>query len=281
MDCPQCSGDISQRTSYCPDCGLDIDTHRERLRESVCPDCEIEVDRSYCPDCGLDIETLRRELTAEGPDDSGASGATDGESERSAGNAREEPAADPQATGSRERDRQAAGTATDRRAPGSTADDRQASGQSAPHSGGQRASAEPRDTGGTKTGGTKLGAREVYCIGCGAIINEQAEMCPDCGMNQEPPGGWESDTGTETTSSTANGGMDPNMYKYQNLAHKSKGGNILLALIVPPLAYVNIGKPLMAVLNFFTVNFLLLGYIIVPIHVSRTITTARKHVRRR
>lgn len=35
---------------------------------------------------------------------------------------------------------------------------------------------------------TGLAADEVYCRDCGEIINERAEICPECGIRQREPG---------------------------------------------------------------------------------------------
>jgi len=61
----------------------------------------------------------------------------------------------------------------------------------------------------------------------------------------------------------------------QNRANKSIPVALLLAVFLSPLAYHYIGKRKLAVVNFFTLNYLLLGIIVVPIHVVKLITDAR------
>lgn len=50
------------------------------------------------------------------------------------------------------------------------------------------------DTGGPAPGDP--GADEQYCSSCGEIIKKAAEICPECGVRQSPPGG------TNTAGST-------------------------------------------------------------------------------
>jgi len=49
-------------------------------------------------------------------------------------------------------------------------------------------------------------------------------------------------------------------------------------LFISPLAYHYIGKRGLAVLNLFTLNYLLLGIVVVPIHVFKLITDARSEL---
>jgi hypothetical protein len=64
----------------------------------------------------------------------------------------------------------------------------------------------------------------------------------------------------------------------QNRANKSIPVSLLLAVFLSPLAYHYIGKRKLAVVNFFTLNYLLLGIVVVPIHVVKLITDARSEL---
>ncbi|WP_239642092.1 hypothetical protein [Natrinema versiforme] len=50
---------------------------------------------------------------------------------------------------------------------------------------------------------------------------------------------------------------------------------LLLALVLSPAAYYYVGRTKLAVINLLTLNYLLLGIVIVPIHVYTIITGAR------
>ena len=64
----------------------------------------------------------------------------------------------------------------------------------------------------------------------------------------------------------------------QNRANKSIPVALLLAVFLSPLAYHYIGKRKLAVVNLFTLNYLLLGIVVVPIHVVKLITDARSEL---
>lgn len=53
----------------------------------------------------------------------------------------------------------------------------------------------------------------------------------------------------------------------------------VLSVFVPPLAYIEVGKPGYAAVNFLTANYLLLGLLIVPFHTYSTVDTARGRLR--
>lgn len=61
----------------------------------------------------------------------------------------------------------------------------------------------------------------------------------------------------------------------QALADKSTPVAILLALVLSPLAYYYVGRTKLAVINFITLNYLLLGIVIVPLHVYKIISDAK------
>jgi hypothetical protein len=51
---------------------------------------------------------------------------------------------------------------------------------------------------------------------------------------------------------------------------------LLLAFVLSPAAYYYVGRTKLAVINLLTLNYLLLGIVIVPIHVYTIVTGARK-----
>lgn len=59
------------------------------------------------------------------------------------------------------------------------------------------------------------------------------------------------------------------------IADKSMPVALLLALVLSPAAYYYVGRTKLAVINLLTLNYLLLGIVIVPIHVYTIITGAR------
>lgn len=102
---------------------------------------------------------------------------------------------------------------------------------------------------------------EVYCNSCGEIIKSEAEICPKCGVRQK------------NNMVSANQFEE---YELKKLANKSGASAILLGILISPLGYVYVGKWSLAIINFITFNYLLMGPIIVPIHAYSIITDARK-----
>lgn len=62
-------------------------------------------------------------------------------------------------------------------------------------------------------------------------------------------------------------------------AYRSPMLAAFLGFFLPPIAYLYIGKFRLAVLNLITLNFLLLGFIIVPLHARSAVKQARKELR--
>jgi hypothetical protein len=62
----------------------------------------------------------------------------------------------------------------------------------------------------------------------------------------------------------------------QALEDKSTAVAILLALFVSPLAYYYVGRTKLAVINFLTLNYLLLGIVVVPVHTYKILADARR-----
>lgn len=105
---------------------------------------------------------------------------------------------------------------------------------------------------------------EIYCSSCGKIIKSEAEICPHWCVRQiknVPQTSYASDLHT---------------YELQKLAGKDKTTAVILSLLITPLGYVYVGKWGLAIINFITLNYLLLGFIIVPINTCSMISNARK-----
>jgi hypothetical protein len=68
---------------------------------------------------------------------------------------------------------------------------------------------------------------------------------------------------------------DVERYELKKVAGKSPLLAATLGFFISPLAYVYLGKWKWAVINFFTVNYLLLGFFIVPIHTFFQISNAK------
>jgi hypothetical protein len=68
---------------------------------------------------------------------------------------------------------------------------------------------------------------------------------------------------------------DIERYELRKVAKKSRLLAFTLGFFISPLAYVYLGKWKWAVINFFTVNYLMLGFFIVPLHTVSQISDAR------
>lgn len=111
---------------------------------------------------------------------------------------------------------------------------------------------------------------EVFCTSCGEIIKEQAEICPECGTRQKPEQG--SMSGEYSIP-------EQRRHELEKIAGKSVGVTIALGILISPLGYVMVGKWGFAAINFFTLNYLLLGPILVPIHCYKIIEDAKDELR--
>lgn len=127
----------------------------------------------------------------------------------------------------------------------------------------------------------KAGPDEVYCTSCGVPIKKEADICPDCGVGQnqtdESAG---SDDSRETSPDAGNSISDRRQYELEKIASKSTTSVMLWGFFVTPVAYLKLGKTGLAVLNFVTLNYLLLGFLVVPFHARKMITDAREELRR-
>lgn len=120
--------------------------------------------------------------------------------------------------------------------------------------------------------GTTLGADEVFCTSCGEPIKEEAEMCPECGVRQK-----------ETEEPQESGGSDladARKYELQKIARKNQTTVAIVSLLLTPAGYLMIGKTGLAIINFLTFNYFLLGFIVVPIHTWMIIGNARDELQR-
>ena len=114
-----------------------------------------------------------------------------------------------------------------------------------------------------------LAVDEVYCTSCGDPIKEKAEICPNCGVRQA----------AKSSDSGGNGNIPDNrLYDLQSLAQKDTTIAVLLGLLLTPGAYIYVDRTWLAVINFLTFNFFLLGFIIVPFHTRGMINDARQEL---
>lgn len=115
-----------------------------------------------------------------------------------------------------------------------------------------------------------LAADEVYCTSCGEPIKEDAEMCPECGVRQ----------GDESSSSDGLDLPDARVYELQKVARKDTTTVMLVSFLLTPVGYWMVGKTGLAIINFLTLNYFLLGIIIVPFHTRSIIKDAREQLER-
>lgn len=142
------------------------------------------------------------------------------------------------------------------------------------------------------------GPDEVYCTSCGDPIKEHAEICPHCGVRQVAGGSQQheetrtqeadaqmdrqerADRPTEvTTTVTTEQGQstipEHRLYELQKIARKDITTVMVVSLLFTPAGYWMVGKKGLAIVNFFTLNYFLLGFIIVPLHTRKIIKDAR------
>lgn len=55
---------------------------------------------------------------------------------------------------------------------------------------------------------------------------------------------------------------------------------MFLGFFAPPISYVYVDKWGWALLNLLTFNYLLLGFVVVPLHISRIISDAKDQLRK-
>ncbi|WP_273836134.1 hypothetical protein [Halococcus sp. PRR34] len=133
-----------------------------------------------------------------------------------------------------------------------------------------------QETTSTSNSKPKLGPDEVYCTSCGATIKNQAEVCPECGVRQTTD---ERQTGKQKQGSSIEI-SDRRQYELEKMASKDITTTMLWGLFLTPIGYLKVGKTGLAVLNFLTFNYILLGFVIVPLHTRKMIKDAREELRR-
>lgn len=117
----------------------------------------------------------------------------------------------------------------------------------------------------------ELGPDEVFCTSCGEVIKQEAEVCPECGVRQKE---------SESQESSSSELSDPRKFELQKIARKDQTTVAVVSLLITPVGYLMLGKTGLAIINFFTLNYLLLGFIIVPIHTWKIIGNARDELER-
>lgn len=121
---------------------------------------------------------------------------------------------------------------------------------------------------------------EAYCVECGEIIKKQAEICPECGVRQQPV---QSSPEPEAPSND-DGGVpaltDRRQYELEEIAANDKTTVVLVGFLLTPLAYWMLDKKALAAINFFTFNYFLLGLVVVPIHCYVMIENAEQELRK-
>lgn len=118
----------------------------------------------------------------------------------------------------------------------------------------------------------ELASDEVYCTSCGEVIKESAEICPDCGVRQiEEEEEVESSGGTKSIP-------EARRYELEKIANKDKTTTMLVGFFLSPVGYIMLGKWGLAILNFITLNYFLLGIIIVPFHCKKIIDDANEEL---
>lgn len=134
--------------------------------------------------------------------------------------------------------------------------------------------------------GSTPGPDEMYCMDCGAVIKKQAEICPECGVRQateeystpaEPQDKVSQNPQAETNASSDI--TDRRKYELEKLASNDKTTIAVIGFLISPVAYWMIGKKTLAIINFLTFNFFLLGPIVVPIHCYSMISDAEEELR--
>lgn len=114
---------------------------------------------------------------------------------------------------------------------------------------------------------------EKYCTECGEVIKQKAQICPECGVDQN----LEEDT-VETTQTSQL--TDRRQYELEKIASKDKSTVALVSFLITPVGYWMVGKKTLAIINLLTLNFLLFGPIVVPIHTYKMIGDAEEELRR-
>ena len=73
---------------------------------------------------------------------------------------------------------------------------------------------------------------------------------------------------------------DARKYELQQIARKDQTTVAIVSLLLTPAGYLMVGKTGLAIINFLTLNYFLLGFVIVPIHTWKIIGNAREELQR-
>jgi|GEM_PF-1467663 len=117
------------------------------------------------------------------------------------------------------------------------------------------------------------GPDEQYCHECGEIIKEAAEICPECGVRQQVRGSQD-----HQAQSGGGGGDSYEQQRIRGLKNKARSGLTtvgLLGFFISPAAYVVVGEWKWVLINLVTLNYFLLGFLIVPFHARGMVKDAR------
>jgi len=120
------------------------------------------------------------------------------------------------------------------------------------------------------------GPDEAYCADCGEVIKKEAEVCPECGVRQK-----QSDDSTgQQQQSTQQATVGHRQRELEKIASQDKTAVMLMSFFLTPVGYWMIGKTGLALINFFTFNYFLLGPLVVPIHCHKIMEDAKDELRR-
>lgn len=153
---------------------------------------------------------------------------------------------------------------------------------------------------GTSMNGEK-GPDEVFCNSCGAIIKQRAEICPECGVRQalDAVGAGSGHGGQPQAQAQPQGqgsGAAPGAGPHQgthggyamtekrrreleSVAGTSTAGVVLVGFLFSPVAYLMVNRAGLALLNFFTFNYFLTGWLLVPLHCAKIVGDAERELR--
>jgi hypothetical protein len=120
------------------------------------------------------------------------------------------------------------------------------------------------------------GPSEVFCVECGSVIKQQAEICPECGVRQN----LRDEGGGGSQGQTGYGLSQQRQRELEKIADNDQTAVLLLGFFASPVAYIMLGKPLLALVNFFTLNYFFLGALLVPLHCYKLMEDAETELNR-
>lgn len=116
---------------------------------------------------------------------------------------------------------------------------------------------------------TDIGPDEAFCTSCGEIIKSEAEVCPECGVRQK-----------ESEGNVSSDLADARKFELQKVARKDQTTIAVISFLIPFVGYIMVGKTGLAIINILTLNYLLLGFFIVPVHTYKIIGNAQDELAR-